>query len=119
MRRKRLKHTTFTVCRMFCGWKLFNSVAELNQLGTGVLKYDFLTQQSFFNDRLIPAPNILEEIEYFFSGELDRMSLVKSVFRLASLKVGIVQTFIESKNRKTVDIHTDKKEKPISTGFDY
>ncbi|WP_201035820.1 hypothetical protein [Leptospira weilii] len=47
------------------------------------------------------------------------MSLVKSAFRLASLKVGIVQTFIESKNCKTVDIHTDKKEKPISTGFDY
>ncbi|EMF84081.1 hypothetical protein LEP1GSC188_0440 [Leptospira weilii serovar Topaz str. LT2116] len=81
-----MKHTTFTVCHIFCGWKLFNSVAELNQLGTGVLKYDFLTQQSFFNDRLIPAPNILEEIEYFFSGELDR-------------KVGVSSCIFESGNR--------------------
>ncbi|EMO26321.1 hypothetical protein LEP1GSC170_5931 [Leptospira interrogans serovar Bataviae str. HAI135] len=102
MRKKRLKHTTFTVCRIFCGWRLINSYTELNRLRTGVLKYDFLTQRSFFNDDLIQTPNILEEIEIFFSEELDRMSLTRTAFHLAFLKVEIIQILIESKNSKKI-----------------
>ncbi|EKR73355.1 hypothetical protein LEP1GSC041_0344 [Leptospira noguchii str. 2006001870] len=108
MRKKRLKHTTFTVCRIFCGWRLINSYTELNRLRTGVLKYDFLTQRSFFNDDLIQTPNILEEIEIFFSEELDRMSLTRTAFHLAFLKVEIIQILIESKNSKKFEKHTHK-----------
>lgn len=118
MRRKRLKHTTFTVCRMFCGWRLINSAIELNRLGTGVLKYDFLTQKTFFNDGLIQTPNILEEIEIFFSEKLDRMSLAKAAFHLAFLKVKIIQSLVESKNRKKFDKHAHKS-KPESNYISY
>ncbi|EMJ35981.1 hypothetical protein LEP1GSC079_3461 [Leptospira interrogans str. FPW1039] len=110
MKRKKLKHTTFTVCRMFCGWRLINFSTGLNRLGSGVLKYDFLTQRSFFNDDLIQTPNILEEIEIFFSEELDRMSLTRVAFHLAFLNVEIIQNLVESKNSKKFDKHAHKSE---------
>ena len=38
MRRKRLKHCADTLCHMFCGWRLVNSYADIESLGSGALK---------------------------------------------------------------------------------
>ena len=70
MRRKRLKHTAFTLCQIFSGWQLINSYMEIKQQGSGKYKYDLIKDLSFFNEEIVKKLSIYYALEAFFKMNL-------------------------------------------------
>lgn len=101
MRKKRLQHTSFTICHMFCGWQMYDSVSYLHKLGSGLLKYDFLSNQCYFDEQLIDNLPICRAVHFFLNEELDRIGIEISSFKNALLLVDIEQERIKEKETET------------------
>lgn len=118
MRKKRLQHTAYTICNMFCGWRIYNSTYDLNKLGSGLLKYDFLSKNCSFNEEPIEVLSICAEVEYFLDEELNRIGVERSSFKNIVLFVIVQQKQINAKERVTNPICL-KNKKPINQGIFY
>lgn len=58
MKLKRLKHQSYILCHMFCGWQLYPDWERLAELGDGVLEIDVLDETCKFNSEEIPRLSI-------------------------------------------------------------
>lgn len=94
MRRKRLNHAAFTLCHMFCGWKLMNCYRQIAELGSGTLAIDVLSERCRFNGEDIPSLSIAAELQFWFARDLADNNIqadkITSATLTADLKLGVV-----------------------------
>lgn len=100
LRRKRLKHSVDTFCRMFCGWRLVNSYAEIESLGTGILEIDALTGDATFNGNTSSALPIAGELHAWFLDDCNTHDIPISQISTATLTASLELTTADWKRRK-------------------
>lgn len=99
MRRKRLKHVAFTLCEMFCGWRLINSYNAIAELGSGVLSINVPTAKCDFNGKEIKSIHIAGELQFWFQKELADNNIPAEAVISAEVVAELEVKFIESKKR--------------------
>ena len=94
MRRKRLKHAVFTLCHMFCGWRLMNSYKQIAELGSGTLAIDVVSGHCSFDGEDIPSLTIADELQCWFASDMAANHIqtdkIVSATLTASLNLGVV-----------------------------
>ena len=101
MRRKRLKNTAFTLCHMFCGWRLLNCYKEMISLGSGELLIDVPSARCQFNGTAIPSLSIAHELESWYRQELAANKIPVEGIRSATLSARLELQTIDRKRRRT------------------
>ena len=101
MRRKRLQHAADNLCQMLCGWRLANSYADLQRLGSGTLTIDVLTAASRFNGQPVPDLSIAGELQAWFNAELARERINREEIVEATVIADLVLSPIERRQRRT------------------
>ena len=71
MKLKRLKHQSYILCHMFCGWQLYPDWQRLAELGKGVLEIDVLNEICTFNLKEIPRLAILGALRHWLLQDLE------------------------------------------------
>jgi hypothetical protein len=71
MKLKRLKHQSYILCHMFCGWQLYPDWERLAQLGDGVLEIDVLEETCKFNSETIPRLSIVGALRNWLLHDLE------------------------------------------------
>jgi hypothetical protein len=70
---------------MFCGWRLINSKPEIVKLGSGTVRVDALTGESWFGDQ--PAPlAIARELKGWLASELEANGIPINQIRRAEVR---------------------------------
>ncbi|HEY7673996.1 MAG TPA: hypothetical protein VH867_02115 [Burkholderiales bacterium] len=70
MKLKRLKHQSYILCHMFCGWQLYPDWERLAELGPGVLEIDILTETCRFNFQEVPRLSIASALRNWLLEDL-------------------------------------------------
>ncbi len=113
MRRKRLKHCADTLCHMFCGWRLANSYADIEMLGSGTLEINALTGEVTFNGEPTKALAIAGELHHWLAKDCIANDIALSELCSATVVVQLELRKIDWKQRKTADRWFDQKGKEI------
>ena len=87
MKLKRLKHQSYTLCHMFCGWQLYADWEKLAALGDGVLEIDVLSETCKFNLQEIPKLSIAEAIRGWLLQDLETNKIPLESIEEAKLTV--------------------------------
>ena len=87
MRRKRLNHAADTLCAIFCGWRLMNSYASLQVLGSGILHIDALTLLCKFNGIETEPLSIAHELNAWLLSDLRKHNILPCALTQATLSV--------------------------------
>jgi hypothetical protein len=88
MRRKRLQHQADIFCHMFCGWRLMNDHQTITQQGSGRIIIDLLSENSTYNNKIIPL-NMTCELITWFNEDLQAHNIDKSFIKKALLTVDL------------------------------
>jgi hypothetical protein len=105
MHRKRLQHAADILCHMFCGWRLINSYADLERLGSGTLTIDALTGRCAHNDVAIPSLSIAGELQAWLAGDLSAHHIDSAGLREAALTAQLAFSHVPRTARVTHDTH--------------
>jgi hypothetical protein len=100
MRHKRLQHVANTLCHMFCGWQLMFSYPMLEQLGSGTLRLNVLTEDCSFNDTPIPPLAIAGTLAAWLRQELMDNHIDIAALTEATLTAQLDIKRIESRHRQ-------------------
>lgn len=87
MKLKRLKHQSYILCHMFCGWQLYPDWEKLAELGDGILEIDVLTENCKFNSKDIPALSIAGAIRSWLFQDLETNRIPPDSIESAKLKI--------------------------------
>ncbi len=109
MRRKRLKHSADTLCHMFCGWRLMNSYADIELLGSGTLEIDALTGSATFNGQPIDPLAIAGELQAWLAEDCESNNIPIDEIRTANLTATLDLTKTDWKQRQTCQHWFDHK----------
>jgi hypothetical protein len=109
MRRKRLNHCADTLCHMFCGWRLINSYADIESLGSGTLEINALTGDATFNGSRTRPLAIAGELQAWLAEDCESHSIPIDQLRSARLKAELDLSKTEWKNRQSRDHWFDHK----------
>lgn len=111
MKAGRLRHAADTLCKMFCGWRLVNSYAEIRKLGSGDLVIDALTGACSFNGEPVASPNIAGELNAWLTLDLSKHSIEIADIVSAELMVTMNVALLERKKsgRPSAYFFTDSK----------
>jgi len=109
MRRKRLKHCADTLCHMFCGWRLVNSYADIELLGSGTLEIDALTGEATFNGDPTNPLAIAGELQAWLTEDCDSNNISIDQLRKAALTAKLDLSKTEWKQRQSLDHWFDHK----------
>jgi hypothetical protein len=71
MKLKRVKHQSYILCHMFCGWQLYPDWQRLAQLGKGILEIDVLNNRCTFNLKEIPQLSISSALRHWLLQDLE------------------------------------------------
>lgn len=119
MKHNRLQHTADILCKMFCGWRLINSYAELVQLGSGILRIDAISGNCLFNDAQVAELNIAGELKVWLQGDLKAHNIQISDLRKAELVATLELDQKRDRERPTEVFHLDQQGKPVTKGNFY
>ena len=109
MRRKRLKHCADTLCHMFCGWRLVNSYADIEALGSGTLNIDALTGDATFNGSPTNPLAIAGELHAWLAEDCESNGIPLGELRSATLTAELDLSKTEWKQRQSRDHWFDHK----------
>jgi len=70
MRLNRLQNVADTLCQMFQGWRLIQSLPAIARLGSGTLRINVLTGENVFEGNPIPALPITAELHAWMTQDL-------------------------------------------------
>lgn len=101
---------------MFCGWQLMNSYRALEALGSGTLLIDALTGACAFDGKPIPELSIARVLKSWLADDLAAQSIPTAAIRRAELTVTLTLSRIAAAERKTLDWHMDRRQRPIAEG---
>lgn len=87
MKLKRLKHQSYILCHMFCGWQLYADWEKLAALGDGVLEIDVLKETCKFNRQDIPRLSIAGAIHSWLLQDLETNKIPLESIEEAKLTV--------------------------------
>lgn len=87
MKLKRLKHQSYVLCHMFCGWQLYPDWARLAQLGNGVLEIDVLSETCKFNSENIEKLAIAGALRSWLLQDLETSGIPLEQIESAKLTV--------------------------------
>jgi hypothetical protein len=107
MRRKRLRHTAFTLCHIFSGWQLINSYLEIKQQGSGFYQYDLKNDLSFFNNEITKKLSIYIALEEFIKNEIERLNLNMIDFERIYFESEIIVNEEERKSKEFKETFID------------
>lgn len=92
MKLKRLKHQSYILCHMFCGWQLYPDWERLAELGDGVLEIDVLNETCKFNSEEIPQLSIVGALRNWLLQDLEKSNIpvtnIESAKLVVRLRVG-------------------------------
>ena len=75
MKLKRLKHQSYILCHMFCGWQLYSDWETLAELGDGVLEIDVLNETCKFNSEEIEKLSIVRALRSWLLQDLETSNI--------------------------------------------
>jgi hypothetical protein len=87
MKLKRLKHQSYVLCHMFCGWQLYPDWERLAQLGNGVLEIDVLSETCKFNSAKIEKLAIAGALRSWLLRDLETSAIPLAQIERATLTV--------------------------------
>lgn len=87
MKLKRLKHQSYILCHMFCGWQLYPDWQRLAQLGQGILEIDVLNNHCTFNLKEIPQLSISSVLRQWLLQDLEANKIPRESIESARLAV--------------------------------
>jgi hypothetical protein len=87
MKLKRLKHQSYILCHMFCGWQLYPDWERLAHLGDGVLEIDVLEETCKFNSETIPRLSIVGALRNWLLHDLETNKISLKNIESAKLTV--------------------------------
>lgn len=87
MKLKRLKHQSYILCHMFCGWQLYPDWERLTELGDGVLEIDVLSEGCKFNSRKIDKLSIVSVLRNWLLEDLESSGIALTSIESANLTV--------------------------------
>ena len=116
MRRKHLQHSAFTLCHMFCGWRLINCYNALARLGSGVITIDAISGACQFNGKPIEQLSIALELRAWLAEALAANKIPVADLRRAVMTAEMNFSMIPAKQRTTNDFHMDQQGRTISEG---
>ena len=95
MKLKRLKHQSYILCHMFCGWQLYPDWERLAEMGDGVLEIDVLNETCKFNFTEVPRLSILGALRGWLLQDLETNKIplksIESAKLTVQLRVGFVK----------------------------
>ena len=102
MRHKRFQNHVETMCDMFCGWRLANSIDELSRLVPGKIEIDVLSEQCWFNGSPINSLNMASELSIWLRKDLQQYKIPVEALQTASVTadIQIVSFIVGTKKRK-------------------
>ena len=113
-RLKRLQHEADTLCHMFCGWRLIGSYGRMEQLGSGRLTIDALTQACTFNGQSIATLGIAIELTLWLRDDLAANRIDSQLVREATLEADLELTNSDRESRLTTSQHYTAEERHYS-----
>lgn len=116
MRHKRLNHVAETLCAMFCGWRLMNSYANLQILGSGVLEIDALELKCKFNGAAIEPLSIAHELNAWLLVDIQKHNIPASTLKQAKLSVTIDLPCSHAPSNPRGSFYIGKNGLPIEKG---
>lgn len=87
MKLKRLKHQSYILCHMFCGWQLFPDWERLAELSDGVLEIDVLNERCKFNSEEIDKLSIAGALRNWLVQDLKTNNIPLTSIESAKLTV--------------------------------
>lgn len=87
MKLKRLKHQSYILCHMFCGWQLYPDWERLAELGGGMLEIDVLKETCKFNSKEIEKLSIVGALRNWLLQDLETTKI--PLARLESAKLTV------------------------------
>lgn len=99
MKLKRLQHAADTLCQMFCGWRLINSLGELERLGSGTLRIDAISGGCHFNGHPIDELSIAGELSQWLKDDLSKHEIPIELLVRADLVANIDLQQVKRKTR--------------------
>jgi hypothetical protein len=92
MKFKRLKHQSYILCHMFCGWQLYPDWGRLAELGDGNLEIDVLNETCRFNGQEIHRLSILGALRSWLLQDLETnkipLNSIENAILMVQLHVG-------------------------------
>jgi hypothetical protein len=102
---------------MFCGWQLMFSYATLEQLGSGTLRINVLTEECFFNDTPISSLSIAATLAAWMRRELADNQIDVAALAEVSLTVQVHIRCIESHYRQTDNQYFGSNQQPLISDY--
>lgn len=93
MKLKRLKHQSYILCHMFCGWQLYPDWERLAKLGDGVLEIDVLSETCKFNSEEIEKLSIVGALRSWLLQDLETNAIPLAQIESAKLTVQLRAAF--------------------------
>ncbi len=87
MKLKRLKHQSYILCHMFCGWQLYPDWERLAELGDGMLEIDVLNERCKFNSGEINKLSIAGALRNWLLQDLETSGIPLESIESAKLAV--------------------------------
>lgn len=87
MKLKRLRHQSYILCHMFCGWQLYPDWERLAELGDGTLEIDVLNETRRFNSQEIHRLSILDALRSWLLQDLATNKIPLNSIESAKLMV--------------------------------
>jgi len=116
MRRKRLNHAAENLCSIFCGWRLTNSFAEIQALGSGTLDIDALSAHCSFNGGSVEPLSIAFELQAWLARDLEAHNIPPSALKEAVLQVSIELNRVPAPSGPKSGFYIGKNGLPIEKG---
>ena len=90
MRHNRFKHQAYTLCHMFCGYKLHvgQTLAVMEAHGRGMLRIDALTADCWIEGSAIPPLSVAHDLRSWLREDMATHAIDVGTVDAATLEVG-------------------------------